>query len=110
MLLFFCIAVHFCKAQISSIQLPHSDQEIKISKRKPSLIVSIYVDKAMQLYLEGKNVNIDEINPRLEEILNSYNPRTSILVFYLYIDKSVPYSLVDKIKTCLLYTSPSPRD
>jgi len=86
------------KAQIGNIELPSGNEQIKINHTTP--IISIYVDKENAVYLEKESVEISELGKRLNYI--RYKLPLEHMVFvkvFLYIDKKVPYKIIDKIKT-----------
>ncbi|WP_292947336.1 biopolymer transporter ExbD [Olleya sp. UBA1516] len=87
-------------AQIQSIQLPKGEDVISISKTSITPIYSLYVDKHESIYLEDEAIALSDLAKTL-----SYN-RSQLeemqkhqVKIFLYIDQSVKYTIVDKIKT-----------
>ncbi|WP_347923564.1 biopolymer transporter ExbD [Pontimicrobium sp. SW4] len=97
-LIFIILIVPITKAQTSKIELPLGIEEIKVNYTSP--IISIYVDKENAVYLEEEQIEISELGKRLSYI--RYKLPIEDIVFtkvFLYIDKVVPYKIIDKIKT-----------
>lgn len=97
-IIWFC--VFGLNAQIHSIQLPKGEDLISISKTSITPIYSLYVDKKESIYLEDEANALSDLakalaynRSQLEELQKFH------VKIFLYIDQSVKYTIVDKIKT-----------
>ena len=97
-MIWFC--VFGLNAQIQSIQLPKGEDVISISKTSITPIYSLYIDKNESIYLEDEAIALSDLaktlaynRSQLEEL-----QKFQVIIF-LYIDQSVKYTIVDKIKT-----------
>lgn len=97
-MIWFC--VFGLNAQIQSIQLPKSEDVIKISKTSITPIYSIYVDKNETIYLEDETITLSDLAKTLMYNSSQLKEWQKYQVkIFLYIDQSVKHSIVDKIKT-----------
>ena len=97
-MIWFC--VFGLNAQIQSIQLPKGEDVISVSKTSITPIYSLYIDKNESIYLEDEAIALSDLaktlvynRSQLEEL-----QKFQVIIF-LYIDQSVKYTIVDKIKT-----------
>ena len=63
----------------------------------------------LDLKVKNNSVNIEEFLDGVVKSVNETEPGTMLYEYYLSEDKK-KVSLIEIYKTCLLYTSPSPRD
>ena len=94
--IFLCISSSY--SQISTIELPKGEEKISIERLVP--IISIYMDRDSNMYLEDKPVTIYELGKELKYIVNQIpNHFKWRLRVFLYIDKQITYQWIDRIKT-----------
>lgn len=95
----FCfLFVSISNAQVKSIELPEGEQEVKITRVTP--VLSFYIDKFENIYLEKEPINLNDIGLKLDQAIKTIPEQNRLrTVIFLYIDKQTPYSTVDKLKT-----------
>lgn len=97
-MIWFCVFV--LNAQIQSIQLPKGEDVISISKTNITPIYSLYIDKQETIYLEDEAVALSDLAKTLAYNRSQLEEMQKHQVkIFLYIDQSVKYTIVDKIKT-----------
>ncbi|PKG50397.1 ExbD/TolR family protein [Olleya sp. 1-3] len=97
-MIWFC--VFGLNAQIQSIQLPKGEDVISISKTSIAPMYSLYIDKNESIYLEDEAIALSDLAKALAYNRSQLEELQKFQVkIFLYIDQSVKYTIVDKIKT-----------
>ncbi len=100
LLISFLLFTTVLNAQVSSIELPEGEDEIKINRFTP--LLSIYVDENNEVYLEKEPIRVFDLAKELSYLRYKmpFEVQMRIKVF-LYVDNNSSYSVIDEIKSQL---------
>ena len=93
------------------LQAANAQQPPRKPRIEDTINANVYADNSFKLYINGKLVAVDSISFVPHNVVSvDVLPAYPMTIAVMGIDNADPKTGMEYANTCLLYTSPSPRD